>query len=234
MCRNPLLAAERKRKREDLIQATEKELEKVAVAARRAKNSLRGKALIGLRVGRVLGRFKMGKHFKLEIAEENFSYQRNQDSISAGSSTRRDLRHPHQRRPRNTEPRRHRALLQAPGPRGTRLPRLKTVDLKLRPIHHHLADRVRAHVFICMLAYYVEWHMRRASPPCSSKTTTSPQPHVGAAPPSPRPCAPRRPNERRTPNSPPTGLRSTASTLLEDLATIAKNSLRPRTAPLSH
>ena len=100
VCRNPLLAAERKRKREELLQATEKELEKVAVATRRAKNSLHGKALIGLRVGRVLGRFKMGKHFKLEIAEESFSYQRNQDSITRRGGTRRDLRDPHQRRPR--------------------------------------------------------------------------------------------------------------------------------------
>jgi len=82
VCRNPLLASERKRKREELLQATEKELERVAAATRRASNPLRGKDRIGLRVGRVLGRFKMGKHFKLTIADERFDYERNQTTIA--------------------------------------------------------------------------------------------------------------------------------------------------------
>ena len=137
VCRNPLLAAERKRKREELLEATEKELEKVAVATRRAKNSLRGKAPIGLRVGRVLGRFKMAKHFKLEITEERFSYQRNQDTIAQEAALD------------GIYVIRTSVALTALSPEEVVLSYkrlahverafrcLKTVDIKLRPIHHH-------------------------------------------------------------------------------------------------
>lgn len=229
VCRNPLLAAERKRKREDLLQATEKELEKVAVATRRAKNSLRGKALIGLRVGRVLGRFKMGKHFKLEIAEESFSYQRNQDSITQEAALD------------GIYVIRTNVALAALSPADTVLSYkrlvhverafrcIKTVDLKLRPIHHHLADRVRAHVFICMLAYYLEWHMRRALAPMLFEDDDKPAAErrrrsaVAKALRSEK--AERKTHTLRAADGSPV---HSFQTLLADLATLAKNTLQPK------
>jgi transposase len=229
VCRNPLLAAERKRKREDLLQATEKELEKVAVATRRAKNSLRGKALIGLRVGRVLGRFKMGKHFKLEIAEESFSYQRNQHSIAQEAALD------------GIYVIRTNVALAALSPADTVLSYkrlvhverafrcIKTVDLKLRPIHHHLADRVRAHVFICMLAYYVEWHMRRALAPMLFEDDDKP-----AAARRRRSAVAKALRSEKAERKAHTKLAADGSpvhsfhTLLEDLATLAKNTLQPK------
>jgi hypothetical protein len=229
VCRNPLLAAERKRKREDLLQATEKELEKVAVATRRAKNSLHGKALIGLRVGRVLGRFKVGKHFKLEIAEESFSYQRNQDSITREAALD------------GIYVIRTNVALAALSPADTVLSykrlvhverafrSIKTVDLKLRPIHHHLADRVRAHVFICMLAYYVEWHMRRALAPMlfedDDKPAAARRRRSAVAKALRSEKAERKAHTKLTADGSPV---HSFQTLLEDLATLAKNTLQPK------
>jgi transposase len=229
VCRNPLLAAERKRKREDLLQATEKELEKVAVATRRAKNSLHGKALIGLRVGRVLGRFKVGKHFKLEIAEESFSYQRNQDSITQEAALD------------GIYVIRTNVALAALSSADTVLSYkrlvhverafrcIKTVDLKLRPIHHHLADRVRAHVFICMLAYYVEWHMRRALAPMlfedDDKPAAARRRRSAVAKALRSEKAERKAHTKLAANGSPV---HSFQTLLEDLATLAKNTLQPK------
>jgi transposase len=164
-CFNPLLSERRAHKRDELLQATEKELEKIAVATRREKRPLRGRHSIGLRAGRVLGRFKMGKHYSLHIEDDSFRYERKPDSIerekrldgiyvirtnvkSEAMSSSEVVRS--YKRLSNVE-------------RAFRS--LKTVDLKVRPIHHRLADRVRAHVFLCMLAYYVEWHMRRKLAP---------------------------------------------------------------------
>jgi transposase len=160
VCFNPLLSAERARKREDLLQATEKQLEKIAAATRRAKRPLRGKHTIGVRVGRVLGRYKMGKHYQIRIEEDGFQYERKKDSIEreqkldglyvirtnvpAASLAAAEV---------------VRSYKQLSGvERAFRS--LKTVDLHVRPIHHRLAKRVRAHVLLCALAYYVEWHMR--------------------------------------------------------------------------
>lgn len=165
VCRNPLLATERKRKREDLLRATERELDKIVTATSRAKNPLQGRDRIGLRVGRMLGRFKMAKHFKLTITDERFQYQRNLATIAeeAALDGLYVIRTSVAAEQLNTE----NAVLSykrlAQVERAFRC--IKTVDLKLRPVHHHLGDRVRAHVLICMLAYYVEWHMRRALAP---------------------------------------------------------------------
>jgi hypothetical protein len=229
VCRNPLLAAERKRKREELLQATEKELEKVAVATRRARNSLRGRALIGLRVGRVLGRFKMGKHFKLEITEERFGYQRDQDTITQEAAL--DGIYVIRTNVTLTTLSPEDAVLSykrlAHVERAFRC--LKTVDLKLRPIHHRLADRVRAHVFICMLAYYVEWHMRRALAPMLFEDDDKPS----AARRRPSPVAKALRSERAE-HKAHTKLAADGSpvhcfqTLLKDLATLAKNTLQPK------
>ena len=164
-CRNPLLAAERSRKREELLTATEKELEKVQAATRRSKRALRGKERIALRLGKALGHYKMAKHFHYRIRGNSFTYKRNQESIlreaaldgiyvirtnvpAESASSDQAVRH---YKELSTVERAFRSL--------------KNVDLKLRPIHHHLEDRVRARAFLCMLAYYVEWHMRRALAP---------------------------------------------------------------------
>jgi transposase len=164
-CFNPLLAAERARKREDLLQATERELEKIAAATRREKRALRGQDKIGLRVGKVLGRFKMAKHFDISITQTRFTYARKLDAIAA--EARLDglyvLRAsvPENLLGTTDTVRAYKDLAKVE--RAFRC--MKTVDLHVRPIHHHLEERVRAHVFLCMLAYYVEWHLRQAWAP---------------------------------------------------------------------
>jgi transposase len=164
-CFNPLLAEERARKREDLLQATEKQLEKIAAATRRARRPQRGKQNIGLRVGRTLGRFKMGKHYQIVIEEDGFRYQRKPESIEREKKLdgiyviRTNV--PAEAMSASDVVRSYKRLSGVE--RAFRS--LKTVDLKVRPIHHRLADRVRAHVLLCMLAYYVEWHMRQKLAP---------------------------------------------------------------------
>ena len=164
-CHNPLLAEERSRKRNELLQATEKQLNKIVEATQRKKRPLRGRKEIGLAVGKILGRYKMGKHFRLFIEDDGFRCERKQDNIDREAALdgiyviRTSVPAPacssekvvgHYKRLSDVE-------------RAFRS--LKSVDLKIRPIHHPLADRVRAHVLLCMLAYYVEWHMRRELAP---------------------------------------------------------------------
>jgi transposase len=164
-CFNPVLSDQRARKRDELLQATEKELEKIAAATRRTKRPLRGKHLIGLRIGRVLGRFKMGKHYSIGIEEDAFRYERKPDSIDREKKLdgiyviRTNVQV--EAMPAPEVVRSYKQLSNVE--RAFRS--LKTVDLKVRPIHHRLAGRVRAHVFLCMLAYHVEWHMRRQLAP---------------------------------------------------------------------
>ena len=164
-CYNPLLGYERTQKREDLLQATERELEKVAQATRREKRALRGKDRIGLRVGRVLHRFKMGKHFKIRITEESFSFERNEKTIRAEEALdgiyiiRTSV--PEETMGAENVVKAYKGLDVVE--RAFRS--LKTLDLKVRPIYHRKENRVRAHIFLCMLAYYVEWHMKKALAP---------------------------------------------------------------------
>lgn len=165
VCRNPLLADERRRKREELLVATEKELEKVRAATSRQRAPLRGRDKIGVRVGRVLGRFKMGKHFRYEITDHDFQYQRDEPNIAAEAlldglyvlrTSVKDQTMGYEEVVRS-----YKRLCQIEAAFRS----IKTVDLHVRPINHRLAQRVRAHVFICMLAYYVEWHMRQSLAP---------------------------------------------------------------------
>ena len=164
-CFNPVLSAQRARKRDELLLATEKELEKIAAATRRTMRPLRGKHVIGLRVGRVLGRFKMGKHYQIQIDEDGFHYERKPDSIEREKKLdgiyviRTNVKAAAMSSPDVVRSYKQLSHVE----RAFRS--LKTVDLKVRPIHHRLEDRVRAHVFLCMLAYYVEWHMRRKLAP---------------------------------------------------------------------
>ncbi len=231
-CRNPFLADERARKRESLLGATEKELEKIAEATRRTRRPLRGKDAIGVRVGRVLGRFKVGKHFRYEIEEGHFRYERDEESI-----------------------RREAALdgvyvirtsvfgedLGAEAVVGSykslsaveRAFRTEKTDLEVRPIHHRAPDRVRAHVFLCMLAYYVQWHMRQALAPLlfedhdragARKARTS---IVARAERSP--AALEKVQSKRTADG---FVAHSFDTLMQHLATLARN--RIRVADVSH
>lgn len=160
VCRNPFLADERARKREDLLQATEKKLNDIVAATHRDRRRLVGKAEIGIRIGKVINDHKMGKHFFLEIGEDSFSFRRNAEKISAEAALdglyviRTSVSA--EEFTAESVVRSYKDLAKVE--RAFRS--IKTVDLKVRPIFHRLADRVRAHVFLCMLAYHVEWHMR--------------------------------------------------------------------------
>ena len=165
VCRNPLLAAQRQRKRDELLAATEKDLEPIAAATRRKSKPLGGAAQIGVRVGKVINRYKMAKHFSTTITDETFTFRRDADKIAAeqqldGLYIVRSNVEPQQFDAAQTV-RAYKDLSKVE--RAFRS--LKSVDLKVRPIHHRRADRVRAHVLLCMLAYYVEWHMRQKLAP---------------------------------------------------------------------
>lgn len=231
VCRNPLLTEERRRKREELLAATEKELQKVAAATSRANRRLKGQDKIGLRVGRVLGRFKMGKHFHIEISEQDFRYSRNQPHIDAEVALdgiyviRTNLTS--QRMASEDAVRSYKRL--AAIERAFRC--LKTVDLKIRPINHRLAERVRAHVLLCMLAYYVEWHMRRALAPIlfddDDKAGAEALRSSVVAPAQRSPRAQLKASTKRTEDGLPV---TSFQDLLQDLATLAKNEVQPKQA----
>ena len=159
VCRNPLVAAERARKREDLLAATELLL--APIKARVEAGTLAGAAAIGLAVGAVVNKRKVKKHFQLEIADDRFAYRRKEEQISAEAALdgfyvlRTSV-----------------AAVQLSGPEVVRSYKqlahaerafrtLKGPELELRPIHHRLEQRVRAHAFLCLLAYYLEWHLRK-------------------------------------------------------------------------
>lgn len=165
VCMNPLLAEERRRHRENLLAATEADLGRIKRRVERAKNPLAGAAAIGQAVGAVQDRHKMAKHFKLEIGEASFSFSRKADAIAAEAGLdgiyvlRTSL--PAAQSDAAATVRAYKSLAQVE--RAFRS--LKTVDLALRPVFHWTADRVRAHVLLCMLAYYLEWHMRQQLAP---------------------------------------------------------------------
>ncbi len=160
VCRNPLLAEERARKRKELLSATEEKLDVVVRATQRARNPLKGEKEIGLRVGKVIGKYKMQKHFELTITKDSFRYARRAEKIAEEAAldgiyvVRASVSAEQMNSEQIVEAYKSLAKVE----RAFRS--LKTVDLHLRPIHHHNDDRIRAHVFLCMLAYYVEWHMR--------------------------------------------------------------------------
>lgn len=160
VCRNPALAGERTRKREELLQATEAKLEPIRRATLRARNPLRGEQAIALCAGKVIGKHKMAKHFELTITDESFSYCRNEEQIreEAALDGLYVVRSSVAKKRMNSEQVVETYKSLAKVERAFRC--MKTVDLSLRPIYHRNEERIRSHVFICMLAYYVEWHMR--------------------------------------------------------------------------
>src|ERR1700736_3941084 len=165
VCRNRAPAAERARKRENLLAATERDLARIAAAVARKRQPLRGKAEIGLEIGAVLDKHKMAKHFTLDITDTRFSFARKTDEITAEAAldglyvVRTSL--PAAALDDTATVRSYKSLSLVE--RAFRC--IKTVDLQIRPVYHWLADRVRAHVFVCMLAYYLEWHMRQRLAP---------------------------------------------------------------------
>ena len=195
-CLNPLLRDERRRRRDELLRATEQELEKVAAAVRRRRAPLRGADRIGLRVGRVIARYRMAKHFVLDIAADAFGYRRDHAAVKAEERLdgiyviRTSL--PAESLDAERAVRAYKSL--AAVERAFRS--IKTVDLHIRPLHHRLARRVRAHVLICMLAYYVEWHLLRAWKPLLFHDEADPD-DPGRRPPSPVAPAKRSPDADR-------------------------------------
>ena len=231
VCFNPVLSEERGRQREDLLRATEKELEKIASATKRPKRTWRGKHTIGLRVGRVLGRFKMGKHYQIHIDEDGFRYERKAESIEREKKLdgiyviRTNV--PAASMPATDVVRSYKQLSGVE--RAFRS--LKTVDLHVRPIHHRLADRVRAHVFLCMLAYYVEWHMRKSLAPLlfddEDKPAAEKRRASVVAPAQRSTSAQAKTHNKRTQDDLPV---HSFQTLLSDLATIVSNRVQPKDA----
>ena len=165
VCRNPDLAAARRHKREDLLRATERDLAVIQHAVRRARKPLRGRAPIALKIGAVIGKHKMAKHFALTITDADFRFARKQDRIDAEARldgiyvVRTSL--PADTLDDTQSVRAYKSLAQVE--RAIRS--IKTVDIQVRPIFHWAAPRVRAHVLLCMLAYHVEWHMRQRLAP---------------------------------------------------------------------
>ena len=232
-CYNPLLAEERARKRPELLAATEKELDKIAGATRRPKRPLRGKQNIGLRVGKVLNHYKMGKHFQIHIEEDSFSYQRKQTNIEKEESLdgiyviRTNV--PAEVFSSEQTVRNYKSLSGVE--RAFRS--LKTVDLHVRPIHHRQPDRVRAHIFLCMLAYHVEWHMRQDLAPLlfdDDDRAAAAQLRTSVVAPAQRStAAQQKAHSRRTPDDLPV---HSFQTLLHDLATIVSNRVQPKDAAI--
>jgi hypothetical protein len=228
VCKNPLLATDRARKRQELLAATERDLARIATALQRAKRRLRGAAAIGLRVGKVLGRHKVGKHFTIAITDTTLHYQRDQAAIAAEAALdglyviRTNV--PADGWPASETVRAYKRLAEV----ERTFRSLKTVDLHVRPIHHRTADRVRAHVFLCLLAYYVEWHMRQALKPLLFDDD---DPAAAAAlrasivaPAQRSPRANAKAATKRTADGWPV---HSFQTLLADLATLTQNQVRP-------
>jgi len=229
VCRNPLLADRRAKKRAELLEASEKKLDAIVAATQRKKRPLRGKDKIGLRVGKVLGQHKVGKHFVLDISDESFSYRRDEAKISEESAldglyvVRTSLQP--DAMPSEDAVRAYKDLAKVE--RAFRS--MKTVDLKVRPIYHWLDDRIRGHVLLCMLAYYVEWHMRGRLAPIlfdDHQRTEAEQSRESVVAPAPRSRAARRKDfEKRTEDG--TAVES-FQTLLDNLGTLTKNRVRPQ------
>lgn len=223
-CRNPLLAESRAKTRVELLQATERELDKIVAATQREKRPLKGAAKIGIRVGKVLNAKGVGKHFKIQITDASFSYQRDTESIateaaldglyvlrtSVSANTMEAAETVRAYKSLSTVEQAFRSY--------------KTVDLKVRPIYHHLADRVKAHIFLCMLAYYVEWHMRSSLAPMlfddQNFATAQAMQNSVVAPAHRSDIALTKAQKKRTEDDFPV---HSFQTLLADLATIVKN-----------
>jgi transposase len=232
VCRNPLLADERARKRKVLLAAAEKKLDAAVKAVSREKRPLRGKDKIGLRVGRDLKGTKMQKHFELIIEDDSFSYQRLNEQIAEEAALdglyviRTSLSQETISAEQTVA--RYKDLSQVEWAFRS----FKSVDLKVRPIYHWKDDRIRAHVFLCMLAYYVEWHLRGALAELlfdDHEREAAEATRASVVTPAPRSeAAKRKEQQRRTADGFPV---QSFQCLLKDLATLCKNRARWDSSP---
>ena len=224
VCRNPLLAGERSRKREELLAATERDLERIRVQV--AAGKLRAEKAIGLRVGRVIDRFKMAKHFVLHIEAGRFGFERNAEPIAQEAALdgfyvlRTNV--PETQLDTAAVVRSYKSLSQVE--RAFRS--LKTLDLHVRPIHHYTEARVRAHVFLCMLAFYVQWHLQRAWAPMLFADELPPG-RKGTSPVSPAQRSASATDKAHTKQRPGGQPVHSFRTLLGELATLVRNRIRP-------
>jgi Transposase DDE domain len=226
-CHNPALADERARKRGELLAATEKELDKIAAATGRQRRPLRGKDHIALRVGKVRNKFKVAKHFDLQITDDSFTFTRKDDQIAAEAALdgiyvlRTSL--PEHTLQRDDVVGRYKDLADV-----ERFFRTLNTELDVRPIRHRLADRVRAHMFLRMLSYYISWHMKQALAPILFQDNDKPAAAAKRADPV---AAAQRSDEaltkaarKRTEDDYPV---HSFTSLLADLATICANQIQP-------
>ena len=220
-CRNPALAAERARKRLALLAATDVELAKISAAVTAGRLSGAGK--IGVRVGKVIGRYKMAKHYILAITDTTFAFTRDTDQITTEAAM--DGLYVI----RTTVPAEQMdsAKVVATYKSLARVERdfrsLKAIDLDLRPIHHYTQDRVRAHVFICMLAAYLVWHLRQAWAPLTFTDENRPDPIDPVAPARRSHAADAKAATKTTTEHLPA---QSFTSLLGHLATLTRNHLR--------
>lgn len=230
-CFNPLLAEQRRRKREELLAATEKEIERIAAGVARGTRKPLSAEQIGVKVGRVINRYKVAKHFEWTIETGVFRWSRRPESI------RREAELDGLYVVRTSEPARR--LSAADAVRGykglAQVERafrcFKGLDLRVRPIFHHTEDHVRAHIFLCMLAYYVEWHLRRAWAELlfdDEKLPAMRPVRDPVAPAEPSAAAKAKKAGRQTPEGLPV---HSFDTLLAHLATQTRNTCRLRSEP---
>ena len=226
VCRNPALAEERQRKRADLLEATEKDLAHLQARVRRERKPLRGSAAIGKAVGALLNRRKVGKHFKITISDDDLHVERDQQAIAAEAALdgfyvlRTSLSAKAMTATDTVSAYKSLARLE----RAFRS--LKTVDLEIRPVFHWTSPRVRAHVLLCMLAYYLEWHMRQALAPLLFDDHDRPAAEAQRASPVEKakvsPAARRKAQNKRTDEGLPV---HSFRSLLADLATLTRNTV---------
>ncbi len=226
-CHNPVLAAERARKRGELLAATEKELAPIAAAARRQKRPLRGKDTIALRAGKVINHYKMAKHFTLQITDESFTFTPNTEAIAAEAALdgiyvlRTSL--PADSLLTDDVVLRYKGLEDV-----ERFFRTLNSELDVRPIRHRLADRVRAHMFLRMLSYYISWHMKAALAPIlfvdNDKPAAAAKRATPVAPAQRSADALAKAARKRTTEDTPV---HSFTTVLADLATICANQIQP-------
>ena len=220
VCRNPLVAGERQRKREELLQATERALEEIE--RRVERGTLRGEAEIGLAVGAVWNRWRVRKHFAVEISDTRFDFERKPEQIAAEAALDGIyvLRTSASKQALDTPDvvRAYKQLKEVERGFGT----LKG-PLELRPIHHRLEDRVRAHVFLCMLSYYLSWHLRRAWKPLLFDDEQPPKRPDPVAKASRSRSAERKAQSKRTATGEPC---HSLTTLLSELSTRCRNTIR--------
>jgi DDE family transposase len=221
VCRNPLVAAERARKRDELLAATERDLSEIA--ERVTRGTLKGADQIGLAVGPALKRHRMNKHFEITITDTRFAYQRKTSQITAEAQLdgfyvlRTSV--PAETLPTNDVVRAYKGLEQVERAFGT----FKGPELEIRPIHHRLEDRVRAHVLLCTLAYYLTWHLKTAWAPLLFKDEHPPITTDPVAKATRSPSAQLKAQTKRTTSGDPC---HSYKSLLAELATLTRNTIR--------